>query len=163
MSKKINIEMTEDDIRNMLIKKLNAGSCNEPLADLIIGHIEQTGSGLTQLFKGMLGIFPSLKYEVGDYVWIPIKNLPSWKVDLKATEELPGIRDKNIMVKITDVNPYKPSEYSIEADVIYDGKIAVVDYNIPESYIMFREESFLEILELIEQFKDEKKGEDVPF
>jgi len=151
MSSSININVTEDEIKSMLMRKLTNERCSDAFIDLLIGHIKQSSQGLSQLFKAMLHEYPKLLYNVGDTVWIDVKNLPSWKIDIEDTLKMSEVRDNSIMVKITDINIYQSSPYYIETVAMYSGKRSMITYMIAESTIKYREEDYLEVAKLTEE------------
>jgi hypothetical protein len=156
--KKVNITLGALDIVTMLMHQTNI---SEDLARVIVGNLCHSSGGLDQLVKALMGVFPTLKYEVGDFVYISVDTLQSWKVDRDATRKLSICKDDMIMAQVTETDKYNSSPYRIKATaVLTGGEIGQTDQVIPESYIKGVPEDPTEILDLIEELNTPK---DLPF
>ena len=158
MSKKLHIEVSKDELKLMLIKKLRTKDISEAFIDLLLGHIAQSSQGFDQLFKAMLDLYPKLAYKTGDHVWIAVSAFPSWKVNLEETMKLSNVNDGLIIGTIKETNPYETSQYNtvISAISASTDKLEEIQYWIPESQIKCLAEGFSDIMELMEP-------EDLPF
>lgn len=155
--KKVSIELTTTEVKELLIRHLDVKQTHM-VADLIIGHIIQTEKGLGQLFKGLIGIFPTLVYKEKDFVYVKLDYLPSWRMDKAMTAELPSVNNGHILAQIIECNPYKNSPYKVTYDVIKEGEIVVKAEmaEIQEIYIREKAEDFVDILDALEKLKEEK-------
>lgn len=160
--RKINVEVSTAEVKDLLLKNLHGKDASE-VADIIIGQLLLTPVGIPQLFKGLLGIFPSLEYEVGDFIWVKLDYLSSWKVDKEKTKALPNYRDGYLLCQISETNVYKGSPYKVAYDIIRSGyeTLSPEVYDIEASSIKEKAEDFTDILDLLEEIK--AKGPDLPF
>ena len=148
IDKVISIPFTMSNIKAMFIEKTGIDG---PLADLIMGHINHSPVGLEQITKGLLGIFPTAKYSKGEFVYVPVQKLPSWRINREETLKLASCVDSFIMAQITHVDIYDSSPYKIAyTAVLTDGKIAETEYSVIEETISHPAENPEEILEIIE-------------
>ena len=155
--KKVSIELTTTEVKELLIRHLDVKQTHM-VADLIIGHMVQTEKGLGQLFKGLIGVFPTLVYKEKDFVYVKLDYLPSWRMDKAKTAELPTVNNGHILAQIIECNPYKGSPYKVSYDVIKEGEIIVKAEmtEIQEIYIREKAEDFVDILDALEKLKEEK-------
>jgi hypothetical protein len=162
--KKVIIEVTVHEVASILSKHMVQGSSGEDRAvtNLIIGHLALTEKGLPQLFKALMGVFPSLIYKEKDWVYVRLDMLPSWKMNKIATAALPSVKNEYILAQIIECNVYKTSQYKLAYDVIKDGEtVAKQDTSeIREEYILEKAEDFVDILDALEKLKEEQ---DKPF
>jgi hypothetical protein len=162
--KKVNIDITISEIKIMLSKHVLTGSTtkDDVISDLILGHLALSEKGLSQLFKALLGVPPTLIYKEKDWVYIRLDILPSWRMDKAATSALPSVKEGYILAQITECNVYKGSPYKVVYDVIKDGEtVATPDQTeMREDYIREKAEDFVDILDALEKLKEEK---DAPF
>lgn len=162
--KKVNIQVSVHEVANLLSKHMVQGSGEgRAVTNLIVGQLALTEKGLPQLFKALLGIFPSLIYKEKDWVYVRLDILPNWKMDKAATEALPSVKDGFILAQITECNVYKGYPYKIAYDVMKDGaKVASQDESeIREEYIREKAEDFVDILDALEELKN--KSDELPF
>jgi hypothetical protein len=115
-----------------------------------------TEKGLGQLFKGLIGIFPTLMYTPGNFIWVNIAALPGWRINKDKTAVLPTVKDGFILAEIMDCNVYKSSPYNIKYTAMRDSVPEPVEEltEINESNIRDRAEDFVDILDLLENFKN---------
>ncbi len=159
--KKVNIELTTTEVKDLLMRHLDVKQAHN-VADVIIGHMIQTEKGLGQLFKGLIGVFPTLIYREKDFVYVKLDYLPSWRMDKAKTTELPSVKDGYILAQIQECNVYKASPYRVTYDVIKEGETVVKQEmaDIQEISIREKAEDFVDILDALEKLRDEK---DLPF
>lgn len=162
--KKVVVEVTVHEVATMLAKHMVQRSSSEDRAvtNLIVGHLALTDKGLPQLFKALMGIFPSLIYKEKDWVYVRLDMLPSWKMNKVATAALPSVKNEYILAQIIECNVYKTSQYKLAYDVIKDGEtVAKQDTSeIREEHILEKAEDFVDILDALEKLKEEQ---DIPF
>ena len=162
--KKVNIQVSVHEVANLLSKHMVQGSGEgRAVTNLIVGQLALTEKGLPQLFKALLGIFPSLIYKEKDWVYVRLDILPSWKMDKVATAALPSVKDGYILAQITECNVYKEAPYRIVYDVMKDGaNVATADRSdVRESDILEKAEDFVDILDALEELKN--KSDELPF
>ena len=159
--KKVNVELTTTEVKNLLLRYLDAPECDK-VANLIVGHLALSELGLGHLFKSLIGIFPTLKYMPKHFVWVNLAALPSWRMNKEKTAELPGVKDNFILAEIVDCNVYKSYPYKVRYMVIKDGVTEPAEEltEIAETTIRERAEDFVDILDALEALKNEK---DLPF
>lgn len=155
------IEVSCTDLRDLLVKHLRIDDSYE-VANLIVGHMQLTENGVSQLFKSLLGIFPTLEYKVGDFVWVDMAYLSSWRMDKAKTKELPSCREDRLLCKIVETNVYRGSPYKVRYDIIREKETDIKSdsSDITASAIRERAEHYLDILELLEKLKEDA---DLPF
>jgi hypothetical protein len=161
--KQVNIQVSVHEVANVLSRQMvQGGGEGRAVANLIVGQLALTEKGLPQLFKALLGVFPSLIYKEKDWVYVRLDMLPSWKMDKAATAALPSVKDGFILAQIKECNVYKGSPYKVVYDVVKEGaKVASQDESeIREEYVREKAEDFVDILDALEKLKDEK---DLPF
>jgi hypothetical protein len=159
--KKVSIELTTTEVKELLMRHLDITQAHN-VADVIIGHLVQTEKGLGQLFKGLIGVFPTLKYKEKDFVYVNIGNLPSWRMDKAKTAQLPGVVDGYILAQILECNVYKGAPYKVAYQAIKENESIPVQeiYDIGEISIKEKAEDFIDILDALEKLKD---SQDAPF
>jgi hypothetical protein len=151
IDKTITVKFSVNDVKKMLIDKTGI---DNNLADLIVGHITQTLSGCEQLTKALLGIFPQPKYKKGDFVYVPVKCLPGWKVNKEETLNLKICKESCVMVQIEEVYIYASDPYKVTGTaVLLDGKIGEVAFSITDDEISFVVDDPVELLEIIDDLK----------
>jgi hypothetical protein len=152
MSKKVNIEMSEEDIRELLIPLLLVRE-PEQFATLLLGHVK-TDIGLIQIYRALQNLYPVLKYKVGDAIYVRLEYLATWRYDKTATYDLPGtLEGTYIPCQIISCDAYSASPYTVEYTVKREGKTDAEkdSYAIAESLIYKKIEDFAAVLDEIEQ------------
>lgn len=159
--KKVNIELTTTEVKELLMRHLDIKQAHG-VADVIIGHMIQTEKGLGQLFKGLMGVFPTLIYKPKDFVYVKLDYLPSWRMDKAKTAELPSVNNGYILAQIVECNVYKGTPYRVTYDVIKEGETEPKQDTAEVQEVSIREkaEDFVDILDALEKLKEEK---DLPF
>jgi len=152
--KTVNVEISVTELKELLLRHLDIKDATN-VANLIIGHVAQTDKGISQLFKALLGIFPTLIYKEKDFVYVDLSSLPSWRMDKIKTSELPTVKDGFILAQITDCNVYSGNPYRVNYETIRDGqtKPEIDVAQVTEASIKEKVEDFVDILDLLENFK----------
>lgn len=151
--KEVSVRFRGEDIKKMLINKTGL---EDNLAELIMGNLAHSQVGLEQITKALLGIFPVANYKVGDFIYVPVDILPSWKMDREATKKLESCFRECIMAQIIKVDLYSSSVYQINCTVVLsDSKVGELDTYINESDIKGVPEKPEDILEIIENLNKE--------
>lgn len=147
----LNIKITKKELLELLSKKLKVPS-SEKLAKLIIETIQHE-HGLTALYRGLMDIFPVLNYKVGDPIYVEAAYLASWRMDKDATVALPGIlNEKYVPCIITNCSEYRQNPYTVIYTYIQKDTANLVEdtYELPESLIYKRNETFADTLNALE-------------
>lgn len=162
----INITVTKEEIISLLERYINHPDSKE-LAKLIGNWMTNNDKSAKQLYKALTGIFPKNMYDEGDFVWIRMDYLSTWKFDRKLTREknLPNykISDKNdfILCQIVKKVLYQNHDYEVEYRVVDDNnQIVEITQLVPEESISYREESFFDFIEKMDKPDEEP---DLPF
>jgi len=157
MSKTTQVTITEDDVKQLLNKHLLLKD-KEDFVNLLCGHICKEPFAMSQIFKGLLGIMPSLKYKKGEWVYVNIENLPVWRYEKIATLKLEGVKDNFIPCMITKTDIFKESCYDIKFFAIKSGESIILeqDYSISEDFIKEKVETIETILDSLEYNTVEK-------
>lgn len=159
--KKINVEVTATEVKNLLMRHLDIKQADS-VANVIIGHMVQTNKGIPQLFKALIGIFPTAQYMPGTMIWIKLSSLSSWKYDMVVTKALPNVKDDCILAQIKDINIYDAYPYKVVIDIVKTGGKGPVQDNITVSIdsVVEKAEDFTDILDELEKLRDDS---DLPF
>lgn len=159
--KKINVEITSTEIKSLLMRHLDIKQ-SDRVADVIVGHMSQTGNGISQLFKSFMGIFPTTEYKIGDMLWIRLNAIHAWKYDMVLTKALPNVQQDHILAQVKDIDVYQSYPYTVSIDAIKTGtKSLITDTaSISEIHIIEKAEDFTDILDNLEKLRDE---DDLPF
>jgi len=153
MDKEVLIRFKGEDIKKMLIDKTGIA---EDLAQVIIGNLAHSNVGFEQVTKALLGIFPKADYKVGDFIYVAVESLPSWRVDKEACKKMDSCTDGCLMAQIIKVDLYTTDIYQVSCKaVLSDGKTGDLDWRISESDIKGVPENPAEILELMENLDKE--------
>ena len=69
-----------------LIQSLEGALSKHPHSDImarvIVENLAKSQVGIDQLLKSFLGIEPKALFNVGDKVWVNVKHLPTWRMNL---------------------------------------------------------------------------------
>lgn len=162
----INITVTKEEIISLLERYINHPDSKE-LATLIGTWMTHDEKPAKQLYKAMTGIFPRHMYEPGDFVWVRVDFLSTWKFNKKLTKEkkLPNYEtfDNNdyILCNIAEKYLYKSYDYEIAYTVVDDqNNVIEVTQSVDERAVFRKEESFFEFIDKIDTLD---KSEDLPF
>jgi hypothetical protein len=164
MNKEITIKVTDQDLKQML-KKYMVIPNSDKFLDLLTGHICKDRIAMEQIYKAMLGTYPTFNYKVGDFVYVDFSNLASWRVDKELTLQMPGVFDgKYIPCKIISKDIFSEAPYTVSYSAIKTGdkEPCVQEYIVPENYIYDKVDNLENLLDEIENTKIEEK-EDLPF
>lgn len=150
--KAIHVEITTEEIQQLLEKHLVIKD-KENFSKLIVGHLSNSNVGLEQIYKGLLGIYPKFSYKEGDWVYVDISNLTSWRMNKDSTLKLPSTLGQYIPCEITSVNPYNSSPYNINFKYVKKDTEEVSDenYYVGESYIFKKVENLIDVLDEMEE------------
>jgi len=152
--KAINVEITTEDIKQLLVKHLVIAD-KDKFAELIVGHVSKNNTSLTQIYKALIGVYPKFNYKEGDFVYVSLNHLPSWRMNKEKTKALPGVIDDNLPCQITKVNIYEESCYDIDFTYIpKDSEIATVEhYSTSDYYITKKVENIADVLDEMEELQ----------
>lgn len=159
---KINVEVTDKDIKEMLRKNIVMPKASR-FIDLLVGHICKDKTSMEQIYKAMLGIYPDFKYKAGDWVYVHYNNLATWRVNKEATLALPGVKNMELIpCQIYEIDIYGEVPYKIKYQAVKDDKPSEQDYYVVESYIHSKVENLEDVLDEIESIKI-KDEDNLPF
>ena len=159
--KKIHVEITDNDIKEMLKKNIVMPKASR-FIDLLIGHICKDKTSMEQIYKAMLGIYPEFKYKVGEWVYVNHDNLATWRVDKEPTMALPGVKNNELIpCKIYEIDIYGEVPYKIKYQAVKDNKPSEQDYYVTESYIDSKVENLEQVLDDLENI--DTKDDTLPF
>lgn len=152
LDREFHISIKESELLELLRTKLLV---NQPdkFAALIMGHLNSPFAA-TQLYKALQGLYPVLKYNIGDPIYVKLERLADWRYDKEKTLALPGVLDERyIPCQIESVNPYKESQYTIVYKCVKQAQTEVGEdsYDIQENSIYSRIENFEAVLEELEK------------
>jgi hypothetical protein len=150
---KINVEVTDNDIKEMLRKNIVMPKASK-FIDLLIGHICKERIAMEQIYKALLGIYPVFNYKAGDWIYVDYTHLAMWRVDKEATMALPSVKEgKLIPCVIYEVDIYTDMPYKIKYEAIKDGKNIQQDYYVTDSIIHSKVEKLEDVLDEMEAIK----------
>lgn len=152
---KINVEITDKDIKEMLRKNIVMPKASR-FIDLLVGHICKDKTSMEQIYKGLLGIYPDFKYKVGEWVYVKYSNLATWRVDKEPTLALPGTKNMELIpCQIYEVDTYGEVPYKIKYQAVKekDDKPSEQEYYVSESYIHSKVENLEDVLDELESIK----------
>jgi hypothetical protein len=160
--KTISVEITIEDIQQLLEKHLVIKD-KQKFAELIVGHLSKSNIALEQTYKGLLGMYPEFNYKEGDWVYIDISNLTSWRMNKESTLKLPGTLDQCIPCEITGVDIYSAAAYSVnykyvKKDTMVTSNLEheeILDetYSVEERYIFKKVENLIDVLDELEELQ----------
>jgi hypothetical protein len=152
--KSISVEITIEDIEQLLEKHLVIKD-KQKFAKLIVGHLSKSNIALEQIYKGLLGMYPEFNYKEGDWVYIDISNLTSWRMNKESTLKLPGTLDQCIPCEITSVDKYNAAPYNISFKYVKKDTEEVLDetYYVEGKYIFKKVENLVDVLDELEELQ----------
>lgn len=152
--KSISVEITIEDIQQLLEKHLVMKD-KQKFSELIVGHLSKSNIALEQTYKGLLGMYPEFNYKEGDWVYIDINNLTSWRMNKESTLELPGTLDHCIPCEITGVDIYSAAAYNIKYRYIKKDTEEILDetYSVEGRYIFKKVENLIDVLDEMEEMQ----------
>lgn len=151
--KKINVEITDSDIKEMLRKNIVMPKASR-FIDLLVGHICKERTSMEQIYKALLGIYPDFKYKTGEWIYVHYSNLATWRVDKEATLALPGTKDMEfIPCKIYEIDTYGEVPYKIKYQAVKDDKPSEQDYYVLELHVHSKVENLEDVLDEIQSIK----------
>lgn len=118
-----------------LIQSLEGALSRHPhcdiIAKVIVENLAKSQVGIDQLIKSFLGIEPKALFNVGDKIWVNVKHLPQWRMDLGAMREKGMIFQDCLECTILEIDLYTYSSLSIEYTMIEsDGTETTSTYTI---------------------------------
>jgi hypothetical protein len=152
--KSISVEITIEDIQQLLEKHLVIKD-KQKFAELIVGHLSKSTIALEQTYKGLLGMYPEFNYKEGDWVYIDINNLTSWRMNKESTLKLPGTLDQCIPCEITSVDKYNGAPYNISFKCVKKDTEEVLDetYYVDGRNIVKKVENLIDVLDELEELQ----------
>ena len=160
---KINVEVTDKDIKEMLRKNIVMPKASR-FIDLLVGHICKERTSMEQIYKALLGIYPEFKYKTGDWVYVKWDNIATWRVDKDLTLALPEVKNNEfIPCFIYDLDIYGEVPYKIKYQSVKSGdtKGCEQEYYVVESAIQGKVENLEEVLDDLENI--DTKHDTLPF
>jgi len=120
-----------------LIQSLEGALSRHPhcdiIAKVIVENLAKSQVGIDQLIKSFLGIEPKALFNVGDKVWVNVKHLPQWRMNLGAMREKGMIFQDCLECTILEIDLYTYSSLSIEYTMIEsDGTETTSTYTITQ-------------------------------
>lgn len=120
-----------------LIQSLEGALSRHPhcdiIAKVIVENLAKSQVGIDQLIKSFLGIEPKTLFNVGDKVWVNVKHLPQWRMNLGAMREKGMIFQDCLECTILEIDLYTYSSLSIEYTMIEsDGTETTSTYTITQ-------------------------------
>ena len=118
-----------------LIQSLEGALSRHPhcdiIAKVIVENLAKSQVGIDQLIKSFLGIEPKALFNVGDKVWVNVKHLPQWRMNLGAMREKGMIFQDCLECTILDIDLYTYSPLCVEYTMIEsDGTETTSTYTI---------------------------------
>ena len=162
--KKINVEVTDDDLKQLLRKNVVMPKAPQ-FIDLLMGHICKERYAMEQIYKALLGIYPTFKYKEGDWVYIDFTYLANWRIDKDLTLALKGVKEKKyVPCHIYELDMYSESPYKIKYKAVKSGDIqsSEQEYYATDNGIYGKVETLEEVLDEIEDIIIKEEG-DLPF
>lgn len=139
MSKKIDISITQDEILDLLQRRIVEDPCKSELLTLIRAHFSEDYQ-LTQLYKTLCGISLEPKVKVGEKYWVQVYNLNSWKMNKSLMRDEKIIQEDHILCQIVEINKYDESPIMVSYLCINDaGEKSVDKISITEKALSFPE------------------------
>jgi hypothetical protein len=108
----IDVKVTVESIRDSLRKRIVSEN-SKLLTDVIIGNLNTSEVGMTQLFKALSGIEDTIPYKVGDFLMVKISPLYGWKFDKEKTKEAGLIIQDRIRAQLVCINRYKETPLEV--------------------------------------------------
>ena len=120
-----------------LIQSLEGALSRHPhcdvIARIIVENLAKSQVGIGQLIKSFLGIEPKALFNVGDKVWVNVKHLPQWRINLGAMREKGMIFQDCLECTILEIDLYTYSSLSIDYSMIEsDGTETTSTYTITQ-------------------------------
>lgn len=166
MSRKIHIDITDDEFKQLLSKYIVIPN-KDKFVDLISGHLCKDSFTMGQVFKAMLGIYSTLNYKEGQYVYVPFDRLATWRVDKDLTLKLPGVVGDQIPCFIKKVEPFSETPYSVVYQAVRTAASLPEeqDYMVTEQGISGKVENIEDVLDQMEdeQVKKNIDPDTLPF
>jgi len=105
-----------------LIQSLEGALSKHPhcdvIAKIIVENLAKSPVGIDQLIKSFMGIEPKALFNVGDKVWVNIKHLPNWRMNLEVMKEKGMIFKDCVECNILEIDLYTSSPLRVEYALI---------------------------------------------
>jgi hypothetical protein len=109
----ITVEITHEDLWNLLSNQLRPSPVKEALMDLINAHMGEHFQK-EQLYKTLVGVsIVPQGIEIGDQYWVENYNLQSWNFDKAKMKEEHLIVEGYVLCTVGEINPYKESPIGV--------------------------------------------------
>jgi hypothetical protein len=118
MNNSISIEITVEEITNLLKKALYSSQHKDILTKVIMGNLEITNVGLSQLFKALQGIDNEIKWKVGMNILLKENMLYSSSIDKVKMIEKGMIHQGWVKAHIIKVDIYNSYPLTVKYDMI---------------------------------------------
>jgi len=112
MAESFSVEIQNSEVTELL-KKVIHSPHNEIITNIIIGHLNSTSQGLSQLFKALNGIDNKSKWKVGMNVLVKCSNLYNSNINIELMTEKGMFHQGYINAHITNIDPFNYSNIVI--------------------------------------------------
>lgn len=113
----INVNVSKDELIKIMEGVLSAHPHNTILARVIVNNLLKTSVGVGQLVKGLVGLETTTEFKVDDVVWVPIRQLPTWRINVDKMKEEGMIFQDMVEATILDIDLYDANPLSIEYEM----------------------------------------------
>lgn len=132
-----NIPYTGNISKKELIKSMEGVLVRHPhcdiIAKIIVENLAKSPVGIDQLIKSFMGIEPKALFNVEDKVWVNVKHLPGWRMNLGAMREKGMIFQDCVECTILEIDLYTHSPLRIEYTMIdSDNTESISSYTITQ-------------------------------
>lgn len=126
MTRKIDISITQDEILDILQRRIVEDPYKGELLDLIRAHFSEDYK-LTQLYKTLCGISLEPKVKVGEKYWVQVYSLNSWRMNKPLMRDEKIIQEDHVLCEIVEINKYDESPIMVSYLCINDAGEKVMD------------------------------------
>lgn len=153
-----NFKMQKEDLIKALENALSRHLYSGMIAKVIVNNLIKSPVGLNQLIQSFLGVEPKTNFCVGDKVWVLVKNLPTWRLNLPEMQKKDLIFQEKVECVITKIDLYSVSPLGIEFNGITDAlEMTTQQYEIDLHEAELSDSGNIDLLD------DEDKPEQLPF
>lgn len=158
----ISIKLDKNDLCKIIKQNLKCPE-SDKVAEVITEHLSNNSIAFEQCFKAFMGIFPFIRFNVGDVVYINFTYLPTWRLRKEETLRLPDVKGELVPALITSADKYNGDNYNIEFMAIANNELdpRKHTWQINDRYVEYKSETIEDFLEDIE--KSETQVDDTPF
>ncbi len=140
----LSVNFSLEEITQMVFDKLDpklSRDLRTLIANTIVKNLEKSPVGISQVYKSFLGIEPSLKYSVGDKVYVKKAHLYIWRFHKELME--PRYFKDALLVEITETDLYKQDAYSVTYEYVnQDGNMETGTQSLLEGQIAGIEDGY---------------------